>query len=85
MGWSLSLCSGRGRGVLNAGGLGLYPCIVVVVMVSLEDRWACSISWNSGRCRGDRVLKTGGHACCTSGEGGGRGTGTKLDLKNTQM
>ena len=44
--------------VLKTGGLGRYPCVVVVVVVSLGCRWAGSLSLCSGRCRG--VLKTGG-------------------------
>ena len=39
--------------VLKTGRLGRYPCVVVVVVVSLECRWAGSLSLCSGRCRGE--------------------------------
>ena len=39
--------------MLRTGRLGRYPCVVVVVVVSLEDRWAGSLSLCSGGCRGE--------------------------------
>ena len=39
--------------VLKTGRLGRYPCVVVVVVVSLEDRWAGSLSLCRGGCRGE--------------------------------